>query len=75
MLISVKVAQPISFFFYQRMRSYWYLDNYKKEGEKALLALTGDSRNKMTPLCTFESVNLIMQNHALLSLYFCVIQK
>ena len=46
MLISVKMAQPISFFFHQKMRNL-YLGNYKKEGEKSLRVLTGDAKNEM----------------------------
>ena len=33
-------------FFHQKMR-YWYLGNYKKEGEKSLRVLTGGAKNEM----------------------------
>ena len=45
MLISVKMGQSISFFFYQKMRN-WYLGNYKKEGEKSLRVLTQKTKQK-----------------------------
>ena len=53
MLISVKIAQPISFFLPKDA----YLGNYKKEGEKYSRVLTGGAKNEMlgpsgSPLCT-----------------------
>ena len=58
MLINVKTALPISFFFliffHQKMRN-WYSGKYKKVGEKYSRDLTGDTKNvgsKWTPICT-----------------------
>ena len=49
MLISVKTAQPIWFFFHQKMRN-WYWGNYKKRGRKIFTRLKSGAKNeKMGP--------------------------
>ena len=42
----LKTAQPISFFFHQKMRI-WYLENYKKDYENFLRVLTRDVKNEI----------------------------